>query len=98
METKVCTKCGEEKPLDGFHRSRKMADGRQWWCKECIGANNRARRRGRVVSADRTVTLNLMDGKKVVLGVSGSGFSETEIMLAREALEALLKEGGGKDD
>jgi hypothetical protein len=31
---KRCPKCGEEKPLDAFHRWSKR-DGRQVWCKAC---------------------------------------------------------------
>ena len=34
-ETKVCTKCGEEKPLTEFHKSRKSHDGLGYWCKSC---------------------------------------------------------------
>ncbi len=35
---KVCTKCGQEKPLDGFAHDRTYAtgkDGRHPWCREC---------------------------------------------------------------
>ncbi len=31
---KRCLRCGEEKPLDAFHRGR-APDGRQAWCKAC---------------------------------------------------------------
>jgi Homing endonuclease associated repeat len=33
---KVCTKCGEAKPLEGFHRHRSSPDGRTSQCKECV--------------------------------------------------------------
>lgn len=33
---KLCSKCGEEKPLDDFHRNAKLRDGRQTYCKVCI--------------------------------------------------------------
>jgi hypothetical protein len=33
---KRCTKCGEEKPLDEFHKSARSSDGRQYWCKVCL--------------------------------------------------------------
>lgn len=33
--TKKCSKCGEEKPLDGFHRDATRPDGRKGDCKEC---------------------------------------------------------------
>lgn len=32
---KTCTKCGETKPLDDFHRNRSRADGRHSRCREC---------------------------------------------------------------
>ena len=33
---KTCTKCGETKPLDGFHRNKGGVDGRHSRCKECV--------------------------------------------------------------
>lgn len=32
---KKCTKCGIEKPSDGFHKRSKAKDGLQSWCKSC---------------------------------------------------------------
>jgi hypothetical protein len=32
---KLCTKCGETKPLDSFHRHSQRIDGRQQYCKSC---------------------------------------------------------------
>ena len=32
---KVCAKCGNEKPIDEFYRSRKSKDGHHSYCKEC---------------------------------------------------------------
>ena len=34
-ETKRCTKCGETKPLDAFHRDRSKKLGRRSRCREC---------------------------------------------------------------
>ena len=34
--TKVCTKCGRELPVTEFNRNRRMKDGRQSECRECI--------------------------------------------------------------
>ena len=33
--SKTCTKCGETKPLDDFHRDKTKAGGRKSNCKEC---------------------------------------------------------------
>jgi hypothetical protein len=38
--TKRCTMCGEETPLDDFHRNRSRKDGRQNNCKPCNIARN----------------------------------------------------------
>ncbi|MGB3944544.1 MAG: hypothetical protein WBK88_07120 [Methanothrix sp.] len=35
METKRCSKCGEEKPVDAFYRNRAAKDGLQNLCKQC---------------------------------------------------------------
>ena len=34
--SKTCTKCGETKPLDDFHRDKRGPDGRRSDCKECV--------------------------------------------------------------
>ena len=35
MSTKVCTKCGAEKPLSEFYKSKATKDGLQFACKDC---------------------------------------------------------------
>lgn len=37
--TKICTKCGAEKPLEGFHRQAAGKHGRFPSCKECVNAH-----------------------------------------------------------
>ena len=34
-ETRICRKCGIEKPFEDFHRSRSASGGRQYICKIC---------------------------------------------------------------
>ena len=41
---KVCTKCGEEKPLNRFCQARSRKDGFQPWCKACTKVNNQTLR------------------------------------------------------
>lgn len=37
MGTKVCSKCGKEKPLSEFYKSQQQyVDGCHCWCKECM--------------------------------------------------------------
>jgi len=42
MPSKICTKCDERKPLEGFHRDKKAANGRRGDCKECHRLTKRA--------------------------------------------------------
>lgn len=35
MQTKLCKKCGKQKPIEKFSRHSIAADGYQTWCKEC---------------------------------------------------------------
>lgn len=35
METKLCIKCGESKPLDDFGKDRTKEDGLQTYCRRC---------------------------------------------------------------
>ena len=43
---KTCTRCGDEKPLDGFSPDKARTDGRSSWCKDCYAEHRRAKRRG----------------------------------------------------
>ena len=40
METKICTKCGEEKPLDGYYKHNGCKHGVASECKRCIKYKN----------------------------------------------------------
>ena len=44
METKKCTICGKEQPIENFHKNRKTKDGLQYHCKECQKEYERRRK------------------------------------------------------
>jgi hypothetical protein len=41
MDTKTCTKCGEEKSVEEFRFSNKAANKRASWCKPCFAAHEK---------------------------------------------------------
>jgi len=41
METKICTKCGKEKPKAQFHKYKLAKDGLNWHCKDCVNEYHR---------------------------------------------------------
>lgn len=41
METKICTKCGTELPLEDFYKDSRHKDGKQSACKPCVRRTNR---------------------------------------------------------
>ena len=43
---KVCTRCGEEKPLERFTKHKDCKDGYSNLCKDCFNVYSRERRRG----------------------------------------------------
>lgn len=43
METKKCSECGRELPLDQFNKNRGSNDGLQDRCRECFSKYNRKR-------------------------------------------------------
>jgi len=45
--SKVCFKCGLDKPLEAFYAHPKMADGRLGKCKECTRADAKSNRESR---------------------------------------------------
>ncbi|MCI0543709.1 MAG: hypothetical protein L0Z49_04575, partial [Actinobacteria bacterium] len=42
--TKTCSRCHQQKPLDGFHKNRARKDGVNPWCKDCVRDHYRAGR------------------------------------------------------
>ena len=60
--TKVCSKCGETKPLTDFYKDKKASDGHQSWCKRCVSVDNAQRARKakaekRIAKAEQTQTV-----------------------------------------
>lgn len=67
--TKVCSKCGETKPLTDFYKDKKASDGHQSWCKRCVSADNAQRARKALAEkrAAKDTTKTDKQPKKVVV-------------------------------
>jgi len=58
MTTKVCTKCGEEKPLSEFHIAKRNSDGRFCYCRECRKINeSNDHKTGRILIDDYSIVM-----------------------------------------
>jgi ubiquitin C-terminal hydrolase len=44
MQTKICFKCGLEKPLSQYYKHPQMSDGRLGKCKECAKRDVKTKR------------------------------------------------------
>lgn len=51
-DMKTCTNCQQEKPLDDYYKEKRVADGRQAQCKECMQQRRREYRKANP-SADK---------------------------------------------
>ena len=62
-QEKRCTRCGETKPLDAFHRNRRAKDGRKSRCADCHLAQDRERIKSNPKKA-REVQARYWDGHR----------------------------------
>ena len=53
-DTKTCSKCGQEKSLEEFHRNANNRDGRVPHCKTCVAAYQSEYRRKNPAKAAAT--------------------------------------------
>ncbi len=69
MPKKVCTKCGDEKDLEGgFHKDKSRKDGRCYWCKICsVPASSSWRKRNPDRIAQKNVKYITSDPIKYLL-------------------------------
>ena len=86
-ETKKCTKCGEVKPLDAFHRDKARKDGHGYWCKACIAAYY-ARPD---VKAHRAAKRAIREAKPEVKARIAAYYAKPEVRARRAAYEAIYR-------
>ena len=82
---KTCTKCGETKPLDDFHRHRGKAEGRNSWCRECAAEYRRGyheENRDKRLEYQRRY---YEENRAHLCAVAGAGYSESQSMSAEMA-------------
>lgn len=75
--TKVCSKCGIEKPVSAFSKDNSKNDGLQIYCKECA-AKSKKKHRNNNKTRDCVVLPNLKTCPGCELRKSGSAFNKTK--------------------
>ena len=68
-KTKVCSKCGKEKPLSEFCRDRKTRDGRKYQCKECDAERERNRYLKKKKDRELIIQLDFSKHPEVLEGI-----------------------------
>lgn len=96
METKVCKKCGKEKPLSEYNVNKKAKDGLQSYCKECqseyfkanadkIRERNKQRRaKKKAAQADKATPVKAKPA--IYLGLQSFNLIEAERALISRAM------------
>lgn len=87
METKKCTRCGNELPLESFNKSAKSKDGLQYYCKTCQSqANKESIARMKELVKDRII----VDGRTLVKKQEDSPLAS---FTPRQLMEELKRRG-----
>jgi hypothetical protein len=89
METKVCSKCGRELPIENFYTNKSLKDGHDNCCKECKSAYSRewARRRAAKKRAEKIENERVEFEKKYKIYTNKdlAKFTPRELMLELKA-------------
>ncbi len=79
--TKICTRCGEDKLLEDFHKASASPDGRKWECKSCAC--------GRELQMDSTATL--MAWKEANPDYNKTYYERNRVAIRKKQKEAHLR-------
>ena len=88
---RICTKCGQPKPIDGFYKDCTKKDGLKSYCKECANGMNKdyyTTKRKRLAEAAKPVA---KDGKAVAKPVAKATTEKSLLAVARQRKEELMK-------
>lgn len=90
MDSKICSKCGIEKPLTEFHKQQRNKDGLRHWCKECRRRYYQANRKQQGVY-DRKYYANHKNKRATYFKAYVAQFPER--IKAKRAVERAVKAG-----
>lgn len=87
METKVCTKCGRELPIENFYTNKSLKGGHENCCKECKSAYSRewARRRAAKKKEIENERIEFEKKYKIYTNKDLAKFTPRELMLELKA-------------
>ena len=67
MEFKKCSKCGELKPLEEFHKDQSHKDGHKNICKKCLSVRKTIKINSKVVRIVKQSLINSLQFRFIVL-------------------------------
>ena len=85
METKKCSKCGRELPIENFNKNKKNPDGYQYHCKECAGEYARISYERRKARKKENERVEFEKKHKIYTNIELAKFSPRDLMLELKA-------------
>lgn len=87
METKRCTVCGRELPIEEFGSNRASKDGKSCWCKECTRKKQKESFERRKAAAKQLAL------EKIIVPLRGQSDSPLAGFTPRQLMEELKSRG-----
>lgn len=81
METKVCTKCGKELPLNEFYNDKMRPDGKKSACRECTNQSQRELRARKKDSETTTIRYAPKEEEKTIKECNDCGLDKVPARL-----------------
>jgi len=81
MDTKICTKCKLEIPIEDFGNSKKSSDGKSSWCKNCLNAKSRKSKMNNPIRARANQIRNHMNDRTKKVGMYVDPYFTSENIL-----------------
>lgn len=90
---KTCTKCGEEKSLDCFHKDKKSNDGLCYHCKDCVAKKTKEYRERNKTKIQRKKKIYRQKNREKILKRDRKYYQENKIKISIREKEKRKEKG-----